>query len=122
MKLRDSTTEALDKAKLLTLEEKRNLHCAVYVQKALSDKLPRTVCQKYQQHQSLKNHRSANKQILTIPKHKTENFKNSPLYRTITAWNSTPEEIKKSETVTFKKKLQSHIGETHKTLNLSPCC
>ena len=109
MKLRDSTTEALDKAKLLTLEEKRNLHCAVYVQKALSDKLPRTVCQKYQQHQSLKNHRSANKQILTIPKHKTENFKNSPLYRTITAWNSTPEEIKKSETVTFKKKLQSHI-------------
>ena len=83
LKPRDSSTQALKKAKLITLEEKRKVHEAVYVHKALSGKLPRSICQQYQNHQSLKNYRSADKQILTIPKHKTESYKKSPLYRTI---------------------------------------
>ena len=109
MKIRDSTDEALTKANLLSLEDKRKVHDAVYVHKALTGKLPTTINHQYQQHQSLKNFRSAEKQTLTIPKHNTEHYKNSPLYRSITAWNSTPLELRKTETSTFKKKLQAHM-------------
>ena len=93
----------------MTLEEKRQVHDAVYVHKALAGKLPAKISQQYQKHQSLRNFRSAEKQILTIPKHKTENYKNSPLYRSILAWNNTPSDIKGLETATFKQKLQAHI-------------
>lgn len=109
LKPRDSSSQALGKANLLNLEQKRKVHEAVYVHKALAGKLPQLTCQQYQQHQSLKNYRSAEKQILSIPKHKTENYKNSPLYRTITTWNSIPHSIKKTETSTFKKNCQSHL-------------
>ena len=109
---RDSSTQALKKAKLITLEEKRKVYKAVYVHKALSGKLPRSICQQYQNHQSLKNYRSADKQILTIPKHKTESYKKSPLYRTINTWNNTPNEMKTTETSTFKKNYQSHVQKT----------
>ena len=112
LKPRDSSTQALKKAKLITLEEKRKVHEAVYVHKALSGKLPRSICQQYQNHQSLKNYRSADKQILTIPKHKTESYKKSPLYRTINTWNNTPNEMKTTETSTFKKNYQSHVQKT----------
>ena len=108
LKSRDSSTQALRKANLLTLEQKRKVHEAVYVHKALAGKLPQLTCQQYQQQQSLKNYRSAEKQILSIPKHKTENYKNSPLYRTITTWNSIPHSMKNTETTTFKKNYQSH--------------
>ena len=109
MQTRDSSEEALSKANLLSLENKRQVHDAVYVQKALSGKLPVKICQQYQEHQSRRNFRSAEKQILAIPTHKTENYKNSPLYRSIAAWNNTPTDIKKLETSTFKQKLQAHI-------------
>ena len=109
MKLTDSSDEALKKANLLTLDDKRKVHDAVYVHKALSGKLPEKINQKYQKQQSLKPHRSAERQMLNIPKHKLENYKHSPLYRTITAWNTTPIEIRNTETTTFKKNLQAHI-------------
>ena len=109
MKIRDSSEEALAKANLLSLENKRKVHDAVYVHKALSGKLPAKICQQYQKQQSLKKFRSAENQILTIPKHKTENYKNSPLYRSIVAWNNTPADIKKLETATFKQKLQAQM-------------
>ena len=109
MKIRDSTKEALEKANLLTLQEKRQVHDAVYVKKALSDKLPANICLQYQKQQSRRTFRSAEKQILTIPKHKTENYKNSPLYRSIVAWNNTPTHIKTLDITTFKQKLQAHI-------------
>ena len=113
MKIRDSSEEALSKANLLTLQEKRQVHDAVYVKKALSDKLPAYICHQYQNLQSRRNFRSAEKQILTVPKHKTENYKNSPLYRSIVSWNNTPTEIKIQETTTFKQNLQAHIQKTN---------
>ena len=114
LKTRDSSTNALQKAKLLNLQQKRQIHESVYVHKALAGKLPHPICQQYLQQQSLKNYRSADKQILSIPKHKTEHFKNSPLYRSIKSWNRTPDSMKKVETSTFKKKLQSHLQNTGK--------
>ena len=109
LKPRDSSTQALRKANLLTLQQKRQIHESVYVHKALAGKLPSQICQQYQNQRSLKNYRSAERKILTIPKHQTENYKNSPLYRTITAWNNTPNSIKITETSTFKKNLQAHL-------------
>ena len=114
MKMRDSSKDALHKANLISLENKRRVHDAVYVHKALSGKLPTQICQQYQKQQSLKNFRSAEKKILTIPKHKTENYKNSPLYRSIVAWNNTPTDLKILETPTFKQKLQAHIQKQMK--------
>jgi hypothetical protein len=112
LKRLDSSTQALKKANLLTLDQKRKVHEGVYVHKALAGKLPQITCQRYQQQQSLKKHRSAEKQILTIPRHRTENYKNSPLYRTITTWNSIPHNIKTTETATFKNKYQAHLQNT----------
>ena len=109
MKIRESSTEALTKAKLLNLDDKRKVHDAVYVHKALSGKLPQSICEKYKQHLSMKNYRSAEKQILSIPKHTKENYKKSPLYRSIIAWNSIPTEMKMTETNTFKKNCQAHL-------------
>jgi hypothetical protein len=109
MKHKDSSTEALMKAHLLSLQEKRQVHDAVYVHKAITGKLPAGICQRYQYQMPLRNLRSADKQTLTIPKHKTENYKNSPFYRSITAWNNAPAEIRKLETLTFKQKLQAHM-------------
>ena len=109
MKTTDSTVDALSKANLLSLDDKRKVHDAVYVHKALTGALPTAVCQKYQEHQPLRKLRSTEKQVLTIPKHNTENYKNSPLYRSIQAWNSTPTDLKKMEIGTFKQKLQAHL-------------
>ena len=112
MKMRDSSDEALTKANLLSLDDKRKIHDAVYVHKAIAGNLPDEVTEQYKNHQSLMNHRSADKLILNIPQHKYEKYKCSPLYRTIAAWNSSPVEIRKSETDTYKKNLQANLLKT----------
>ena len=99
----------LMKANLISLDDKRKVHEAVYTHKALNGKLPTAIMRQYKNQQSLVNNRSAENKMLNIPKHKTEQYKNSPLYRTITTWNSIPTEIKKIEnTSTFKRKYQAH--------------
>ena len=109
MSKRESSTKALKEAHLLPLEEKRKIHEGVYTKKALSGNLPAAICRQYQQQQSTMNNRSTNRKILKIPKHKTEKYKDSPFYRTISTWNSIPLEIKNAETTaTFKKKYQAH--------------
>ena len=111
----ESASEALQKTHLLPLDEKRKIHEGVYAHKSLSGNFPTAVCRQYQQQQSLVNNRSASRQILMIPRHNTERYKNSPLYRTVTTWNSVPQEIKESETTTiFKHKLQTHKQQTFK--------
>ena len=115
-KKQDSATEALKTANLLPLEEKRRIHEAVYAHKALKGNLPTAICRQYQQQQSQMNNRSTARQVLTIPIHRTELYKKSPLYRTIKTWNSIPDDIKHTETTTsFRKKFQSHLLNTFKT-------
>ena len=114
MSKRESSSEALKKANLLPLEEKRKIHEGVNVKKALNGNLPAEICRQYQQQQSTMNNRSSNRIILTIPRHKTEHYKNSPFYRTIT-WNSIPQAIKDCETTnTFKKNYQAYKISTFK--------
>ena len=115
-KKQDSATEALKTANLHPLEEKRRIHEAVYAHKALKGNLPTAICRQYQQQQSQMNNRSTARQVLTIPIHRTELYKKSPLYRTIKTWNSIPDDIKHTETTTsFRKKFQSHLLNTFKT-------
>ena len=103
LKRLDSSDEALKTANLLTLDQKRKVHEAVYIQKGLTGKLPAAVCREYKEYLPLRNNRSAMRKILTIPKHKTQQFENSPLYRTIKTWNSIPQNLKdtESEAITF---------------------
>ena len=43
MKKFDSATEALSRLKYLNLEEKRNIHEAVYTHKAIAGKIPKNI-------------------------------------------------------------------------------
>ena len=106
---RDSSENALKEVNLLTLTAKREVHEGVYTYKALNGKQPEAVTRRYKQQQSLMSNRSANRKILTIPLHKTEKYKHSPLYRTITTWNSLPQEIRDADTQdSFKNSLQKY--------------
>jgi hypothetical protein len=115
MKRLDSSEEALKTANLLPLKDKRMIHEAVFAKKALTGKLPIAITEKYQKYESLKNNRSLERKTLTVPKHKTENFKNSPIYRTIKTWNSVPQNIKHTELDTFKTNYQKYLHQERNT-------
>ena len=103
----DSATEALQTLNYLNLEEKRKVHEAVFTHKALNEKMPRNITEEYKKLQSYANNRSAKNGSLKIPKHKTDKYENSVLYRTVKTWNKTEVAIRTDSTETFKKKLQS---------------
>ena len=112
MKKHESANEALKMAKLLPLCEKRTIHEAVYIHKGLNNQLPSSICKQYESFKPDTNNRSSTKQMLSIPTHKTERFKSSPLYRTIQTWNSIPQKIKEIEnTDTFKKSFQKYCQD-----------
>ena len=111
LKRRDSSQEARQTANLLTLEAKRQIHEAVFTKRAMSGKLPTSITQKYQKLTSLKTNRSSERQILAVPKHKTEYYKNSPLYRTVKTWNSVPQNLKNTEVETFKANYQRYLHQ-----------
>ena len=113
MKKDASSETALKQANMLTLQDKREIHEAVFTHKALAGRQPAATISSYQKHLSLKNNRTAEKKILSIPKHKTENFKNSPIYRTIKTWNNIPQELKVEENINFKSRLQKHKHKEH---------
>ena len=105
----DSATEALKTLKYLDLEEKRKIHEAVFTHKILKGTMPKNLTEEYKNLQPRLNLRSADKNTLNIPPHKTSKFKSCVLYRTIKTWNGINTDIKKEETSTFKKSLQSHV-------------
>ena len=114
LKREEPSELALEKANLLSLSQKRKIHEAVFIQKGLKGKLPTAISREYNQQLSLKANRSAERRILTIPKHRTQTYENSPLYRTIKTWNSIPQAMKDhdTETATFKKEYQKHLQNT----------
>ena len=102
----DSATEALDKLNYLNLEEKRQIHEAVFTHKVLSGNMPRHLTEEYKKLQSHSNNRSADNATLNIPVHRTSRFENGVLYRSVKSWNSTSIDIRKDDTHIFKRKLQ----------------
>ena len=110
-----SATSALQTLNFLTLKDKRKVHEAVYVHKAMQGNLPEEITNHYKNLEAKQNHRSGMHSTLNIPKHKTEQYKKSPMYRTIKTWNSTPIELRtESTTSTFKKKYQAHLIQQQK--------
>ena len=106
---RTSATDSLNTLNFLPLKDKRKVHEAVYVHKAMQGKLPLDICNHYKNQQSKKNLRSSSNLTLNIPAHKTQLYQHSPLFRTIKTWNSTPVELRTLQTDTFKKKYQAHL-------------
>ena len=117
MKKSDSATQALEKLNYLKLEEKRQIHEAVFTHKVLSGNMPKHLTEDYKKLQSRCNNRSADNATLNIPIHKTSRYENSVLYRTIKAWNNTNIDIRNDPTHLFKQKLQKHsIQQKHSAL------
>ena len=109
-KKRSSATEALKDLKFLPLKDKRKVHEAVYVHKALNGKLPLVISEKYNNQLSTQDLRSTSQLTLNIPIHKTHKYQQGPLYRTIKAWNNTTVQSRTgTETNTFKKTYQKTL-------------
>ena len=109
---RSSATENLNKLKYLNLQDKRNVHEAVFAYKAINKTQPKEISKKYSELLPTGKTRAATKQTINYPKHKTSLYEKSPLYRTITTWNKIPTEIKSKPATTFKKCFQKFKVET----------
>ena len=81
MDRRSSATEALTKLRYLDLQNKRQVHEAVFAYKAINGTQPEEVTKKYKELMPKGNTRSATRQVLNYPKHKTvpkcQRFQNS---------------------------------------------
>ena len=107
MKKFESATQALQTLHYLNLEEKRNIHEAVFTHKAVTGKMPTNITEEYTKLKPRLNNRSAENGTLNIPKHKTTRFQSSILYRSVKAWNNTDTSLRQEETHLFKRHLQS---------------
>lgn len=117
MKKYDSASQARKTLKYLDLEEKRNIHEAVFTHKVLAGKMPKNITEEYLKLRPSTKTRSATTGTLNIPKHKTVKYENSVLYRTTKAWNKTSTKIRRAETGQFKKMLQTAtIKEKYSTI------
>ena len=100
-----SSKEALKKLDLLTLSEKRDIHAAVFVKKALTENAPTEIQLKYTNQQRPANLRQCR---LQTPTHKTKLYETGALYSSIQAWNCTPPDIKTTNSLKqFKTSLQN---------------
>jgi hypothetical protein len=103
---KSSATKTLKKLRYLNLQDKRQIHEAVFAYKAINGTHPAEITKKYKELLPTGNTRSASKLIINYPRHKTSLYERSPLYRTITTWNQTPLEIKTMPATSFKKQVQ----------------
>ena len=100
-----SSKEALRKLELLRLKDKRDIHTAVFVKKALDEKAPKEIVNKYNNQQRPLTLRQGR---LQTPRHRTNLYETGAYYSSIQIWNSIPQEIKETPTQQFRSKLQKH--------------
>lgn len=105
----DSATEILQELKFLNLSEKRQIHEAVFINKAMQFKLSKNITEEYMKYQPTSDTRYAESGKLTVPKHRTAKFENSPLYRTMKTWNQIPDHIAKENLPAFKNQYQKYL-------------
>ena len=107
-----SSEEARSSLKFLTLEEKRKIHYGVYGYKLTSGLAPRNQTVEFNKHKA-SSERLKEQNKMKPPAHKTQQFKESTLYKTISSWNEIPSDIKSSGTMNeFKMKLQNNFCNT----------
>ena len=105
----DSATEILNELKFLNLSEKRKIHEAVFINKAMLNRQSKNITDNYMKYLPTSNTRFAEAGKLIVPKHKTSKFENSPLYRTIKTWNSIPSNIPHENPKLLKNQYQKHL-------------
>ena len=104
-----SPKESFAKLKFLDLEKRRLVHEAVFAQKSVLHKNPQRISLSYMQHYSNADTRSASQGTLNLPPHRSFKYQNSPLFRTIAAWNSAPKDTPTYNTKVFKSHFQKNL-------------
>ena len=104
-----SPKESFSKLKFLDLENRRKVHEAVFAHKSVLHKNPETISLNFIQHCATSSTRSATQGTLNLPNHKSKKFQNSPLFRTITSWNTSPKDIPTHNPKVFKTHFQKNL-------------
>ena len=112
----DSATNSLKLLKFLNLEQRRKVHENVFIHKALLKQSTPNINSQYMEYVSTANTRHAEQKKLTVPKHKTSKFQRSPLFRTITTWNTYPN-FSFGNIQKHKALLQKHLISLHTETN-----
>lgn len=105
----DSASASMSKLRFLNLHQRRIVHESVYTHKSLLQLNPPNSNIVYLQQRPTSNTRNSTIGKLNLPKHRTTKFQNSPLYRTIKAWNSCPEHLPKENIKEHKTQFQKHL-------------
>ena len=109
---RDSAKQILREMKFLNLQQKRQVHEAVFIKKALMNKSSQNLTDKYLEYIPNEKTRQAIEGKLNLPKHRTTKYEKCPLYRTVKTWNSIPPHIiENNQPNTLKKKYQKYLIE-----------
>ena len=107
-----SSKEARSSLQFLTLEEKRNIHYGVYGYKLTNGLAPMNQTVEFNKHKASSG-RLKEQNKMKPPIHRSQKFKASTIYRTITSWNEISADIKNSKTMLeFKTKLQNSFCNT----------
>ena len=105
----DSATKSFEELKFLNLQQRRKVHESVFIHKALTENSSRNLHETYSNYIPKAQTRRFTSGKLTIPSHNSTKFKKSPLYRTITTWNSIPSNIPKESIKNHKTKYQNYL-------------
>ena len=112
----DSAKNAFKQLNFLNLDQRRKVHESVFIHKALTDNSTPNLHKQYSYYIPKANTRRHTSGKLIIPTHSTTKFKKSPLYRTISTWNSIPSNIPKKSIKNHKVNYQKYlISQTHHT-------
>ena len=109
MRKSDSASEALSQLKLLNLTQRRQVHEAVFVHKALINKHPDNINKMYGAQLPKSNTRAAATKKLNLPNHRTSKYQQSTLFRTTRTWNSLPKSLDYDNTTQLKTKFQRYL-------------
>ena len=105
----DSATTALKTLQLLPLEQKRQIHLAVHVKKALEGHTTENISTMYKNQQNTNSSRAATRGDLMYPKHRLELYSRGTFYSSIKIWNSLPQNLRNNNLNNFKIELQKHL-------------
>ena len=98
-----SSRAALKKLELLPLTEKRDIHSAVFVKKALAERAPTEIQVKYNNQQRPSALRQGR---LQTPQHKTKLYETGAYYSSLQFWNTLSPEVQHTSPDQLKNKLQ----------------
>lgn len=107
----DSASQSMKKLNFLNLSQRRIIHEAVFTHKSLLQQNPENTNIDYFKQQPTSNTRNSARGKLNLPVHRTTKFQNSPLFRTIKAWNSCPDHLSKDTIKIHKTQHQKLLIE-----------